>query len=148
MTRAAAYNRGVPTAPSRTLQVVPNPHPDRDYEVAMTVPEFTCLVGTMVQETYGSHPGIRDACARSIFGHAAQVEADIRAAVEAHGLAPPWTAASLALYTQAVLQGAFILAKAQGSAEPAAQCVDHLRRTVELLFNRSPSGSQEKETAP
>ena len=33
----------MPTAPSRTLQVVPNPHPDRDYEVAMTVPEFTCL---------------------------------------------------------------------------------------------------------
>ncbi len=31
------------TAPSKTLEVVPNPHPDRDYEVAMTVPEFTCL---------------------------------------------------------------------------------------------------------
>jgi TetR/AcrR family transcriptional regulator, transcriptional repressor for nem operon len=30
------------------------------------VPEFTCLVGTMVQEAYVSHPGIRDACARSI----------------------------------------------------------------------------------
>ena len=29
--------------PSRTLDVVPNPHPDRDYEVSMTVPEFTCL---------------------------------------------------------------------------------------------------------
>src|SRR6266545_2608020 len=31
------------TAPSKTLEVVPKPHPDRDYEVAMTVPEFTCL---------------------------------------------------------------------------------------------------------
>lgn len=31
------------TAPSKTLEVVPNPHPDRDYEVTMTVPEFTCL---------------------------------------------------------------------------------------------------------
>jgi len=34
---------GMPTTPSRTLEAVPNPHPDRDYEVAMAVPEFTCL---------------------------------------------------------------------------------------------------------
>jgi TetR/AcrR family transcriptional regulator, transcriptional repressor for nem operon len=34
-----------------------------------------------------------------------------------------------------VLQGAFILAKAKG-AEVATDSVDHLRRYVELLFNR------------
>jgi 7-cyano-7-deazaguanine reductase len=33
----------MPTVPSRTLETVPNPHPDRDYEVSMTIPEFTCL---------------------------------------------------------------------------------------------------------
>src|SRR5919202_3479242 len=33
----------MPTKPSRTLDAVPNPHPDRDYEVAMAIPEFTCL---------------------------------------------------------------------------------------------------------
>jgi 7-cyano-7-deazaguanine reductase len=33
----------MPTRPSRTLEAVPNPHPDRDYEVTMAVPEFTCL---------------------------------------------------------------------------------------------------------
>jgi TetR/AcrR family transcriptional repressor of nem operon len=107
------------------------------------VPEFTCLVGTMVQETYGSHPAIRDACARSIAGHVEKIEADIREAIEKNGIDPNWTAASLALYTQAVLQGAFILAKAKDSSAVAAECVDHLRRTVELLFNRS----QEKENA-
>src|SRR5207249_4364102 len=37
------YNPGMRSAPSKTLEVVPNPHPDRDYEVSMTVPEFTCL---------------------------------------------------------------------------------------------------------
>jgi 7-cyano-7-deazaguanine reductase len=31
------------TQPSKTLEVVPNQHPDRDYEVSMVVPEFTCL---------------------------------------------------------------------------------------------------------
>src|SRR5262245_53146575 len=100
------------------------------------IPEFTCLVGTMVQEAYDSHPAIRDACARSIAGHAAKVEADIRAAIEQHGVAGSWSAESLALYTQAVLQGAFILAKARNTAEVAADCVDHLRRYVEQLFNR------------
>ena len=33
----------MPSTPSKTLEVVANAHPDRDYEVAMTVPEFTCL---------------------------------------------------------------------------------------------------------
>ena len=31
------------TQPTKSLEVVPNPHPDRDYEVSMSVPEFTCL---------------------------------------------------------------------------------------------------------
>jgi 7-cyano-7-deazaguanine reductase len=33
----------MPTRPSKALEVVPNPHPDRDYEISMAVPEFTCL---------------------------------------------------------------------------------------------------------
>jgi len=107
------------------------------------LPAFTCLAGTMVQETYDSNPAIRDACARSITGHAATIERDIRAAIAKHGIKPAWTAASLALYTQAVLQGAFILAKATGSAKAAADAVDHLHRYVELLFNRA----QQKEKA-
>ena len=99
------------------------------------IPEFTCLVGTMVQETYDSNPAIRDACARSITGHAATLEGDIREAIEKYGIDPSWTAKSLALHTQAVLQGAFILAKAKGGAKAAAESVDHLRRYFELLFH-------------
>lgn len=97
---------------------------------------FTCLVGTMAQEVYASHPAIRDACAASIFGHAATVERDIAAAMAVHALAPDWTAASLAVHTQAVLQGAFILAKATGDARVARDSVDHLARYVRLLFGR------------
>ncbi len=33
----------MPTSPSKRLEAVPNPHPDRDYEVSMALPEFTCL---------------------------------------------------------------------------------------------------------
>ncbi|MCF8565770.1 preQ(1) synthase [Alicyclobacillus tolerans] len=33
----------VPTQPSKELVVVPNPHPDRVYDVEMSTPEFTTL---------------------------------------------------------------------------------------------------------
>lgn len=97
------------------------------------VADFTCLVGTMVQEVYDSHPAIRDACDRSISGHAAKLEADIESAMRARGIGG-FTAQSLALHTQAVLQGAFILAKAKGDAAVAADSIDHLRRYIVLLF--------------
>lgn len=105
-----------------------------------TVPEFTCLVGTMVQEAYDTSPAIRDACRLSIFTHAERIEADIALAMAQRGLSPDWTAKSLALHTQAVLQGAFILAKAEGGAAIAADSVDHLKRYVELLFSRAADG--------
>jgi TetR/AcrR family transcriptional repressor of nem operon len=50
------------------------------------------------------------------------------------GMAPGWSASSLALYIQSVLQGAFILAKAKHGPAVAADCIDHLRRYLELLF--------------
>lgn len=100
--------------------------------------EFTCLVGTMTQEAYDSHPAIRDACAASILGHAATLEPDIEAAMASRGIkAAGWTAASLARHTQAVLQGAFVLAKATGNREIARESVDHLRRYIELLFEKA-----------
>ena len=98
------------------------------------VPEFTCLVGTMVQEIYDTNPAIRNACDASISAHAEKIEADIAAAMKLHGIRAKWTAESLALHTQAVLQGAFILAKAKNGAEIAVSSVDHLRRYIELLF--------------
>lgn len=99
------------------------------------IAQWTCLVGTMSQEVYDSHPAIREACGASILGHAATLEPDIAAAFEQYGVDPGFSAASLARHTQAVLQGAFILAKATGDAKLARDSVDHLRRYVELIFS-------------
>ena len=105
---------------------------------------FTCLVGTMTQEVFDSHPAIRDACAASIFDHAATLEPDIEAAMEMRGiLNEGWTAKGLARHTQAVLQGAFILAKATGDAELARESVVHLKRYIELLFDKPKQGGDQ-----
>jgi TetR/AcrR family transcriptional regulator, transcriptional repressor for nem operon len=98
--------------------------------------DFTCFAGTMVQEVYDTHPAIRDACNRSISDHAATLVPDIEEAMRQRDLLADWTAESLALYTQATLQGAFILAKAKLNCEVAVECIDHLRRYLELLFNK------------
>ncbi len=98
------------------------------------IAEFTCLAGTMVQEAYAQHPPIRDACGATIGGHAQTLVADIEAAIAARGMAPAWSAQSLALHTQAVLQGAFVLAKALDSAAVARDSVDHLERYIRCLF--------------
>ncbi len=103
-----------------------------------SVPEFTCLVGTMVQETYASYPAIRQACDASISDHAASLEHDIEEAMERatqeRGIDFDCTAQSLALHTQSVLQGAFVLAKARGGPEIAIDSVNHLISYVRLLF--------------
>ena len=107
------------------------------------IPEFTCVVGTMVQETYGQHPEIRDACAASIFGHAGTLVDDIaRGNVQARRRLRLDRRRALAAHTQAVLQGAFILAKAKNDVGVAIESVDHLRRYVELLFSQP--GTKEK----
>jgi 7-cyano-7-deazaguanine reductase len=33
----------MPSQPRHALEVVSNPHPDRDYAVSLEIPEFTCL---------------------------------------------------------------------------------------------------------
>src|SRR6202011_4516854 len=101
------------------------------------LPQFTCLLGTMVQEAYETHPLIREACEKRIGEHASMVEADIAEAMRKYGIDGEWSAGSLALYTQAVIQGAFILAKAKHGPEVAAACLDHLRRYLEMLFHKA-----------
>jgi TetR/AcrR family transcriptional regulator, transcriptional repressor for nem operon len=98
--------------------------------------EFTCFAGTTVQETFATSDNIRAACKASIYGHAETLVADISEAMRRHKIKGDWTAQSLALHTQAVLQGAFILAKASGSAAIAVESANHLRRYIELLFKR------------
>jgi TetR/AcrR family transcriptional repressor of nem operon len=102
------------------------------------LPDYTCLLGTMVQEVFDTHPEIRAACERHISAHAAAVARDIAEAQERYAPDAPWTPESLGLFTQAVIQGAFVLAKARRGPEVAAECLRHLRRYLETQFHRPP----------
>ena len=116
-----------------------------DFRIALlkgSLPQYTCLLGTMVQEVYGTHPAIRDACDQCITHHAAEVAKDIALAKKYYAPDAMWSAESLGLYTQAVIQGSFILAKAKGGPQVAADCLQHLRHYLELLFEVPPQETQ------
>jgi TetR/AcrR family transcriptional regulator, transcriptional repressor for nem operon len=98
------------------------------------LPEFTCLLGTLVQEAYATMPSLRMACEQGIALHAGTLVHDLAEAQARYAPGADWSPESLALYTQASIQGAFILAKAAGSAQVAKDCIAHLRRYVGLLL--------------
>ena len=103
------------------------------------VSDYTCLLGTLVQEIHMSHPALREACMKNMWAHAATVEEIAEAAIKSTGLAH-LDAKSIALHTQAVLQGAFILAKASQDASVASASLVHLEAYIRFLF-RTESGS-------
>jgi TetR/AcrR family transcriptional regulator, transcriptional repressor for nem operon len=96
--------------------------------------DFTCFVGTMVQEAYNTSDPIRAACNASITAYAERLAEDIDAAINTYGIGHGVSALDLAYYIQAVLQGAFIMAKAKGSPGIARDSVAHLKRYIEMLF--------------
>jgi TetR/AcrR family transcriptional regulator, transcriptional repressor for nem operon len=103
------------------------------------VEDFTCFVGTMVQETFASNDAIRAACDVSISTYAKRLAEDIQPAIDAYGIRDGVTALDLAYHIQAVLQGAFIMAKAKNDPAIARDSVTHLKRYVQMLFDQKES---------
>lgn len=105
--------------------------------------EWSCYAGTTIQEVHETHPRIRDACAVSIEHHLASLRALIDDALEEHPV-PGLDSASLAVHFQAVIQGAFVMAKARQDRQAAVDAVDHLYRYVEMLFSRSTTSKKSR----
>jgi TetR/AcrR family transcriptional regulator, transcriptional repressor for nem operon len=105
---------------------------------------FTCFVGTMVQETFASNDAIRAACDASITAYAERLAEDIQPAIDRYGIRFGTTAIDLAYHIQAVLQGAFILAKAKNDPAIARESVMHLKRYVTMLFDQKEATNGER----
>ena len=113
------------------------------------LPEYTCLLGTLVQETYDTHPEIRLACEQALSAHTAELTRDVEAARQLYAPAATWSAQSVGNFIQAVLQGSFILAKAMQGPEVVRENLAHLRRYLRVLFQPdSYSEPKKKERHP
>jgi TetR/AcrR family transcriptional regulator, transcriptional repressor for nem operon len=100
--------------------------------------DYTCLLGTLVQETYASHPQLREACDRGMASHIGALIGDIEAAKQRYAPHASWTAQSVGYFIQSVLQGSFIYAKAKQDAATVRDSLEHLRRYLNFTFNRTP----------
>jgi TetR/AcrR family transcriptional regulator, transcriptional repressor for nem operon len=110
-----------------------------DFRAAMMdgpAEDFTCFVGTMVQESFASNDALRAAADASMSAYAERLAEDIAAAVANYRVGDRVDALSLAYHVQAVLQGAFILAKAKGDSEIARDSTAHLKRYIQMLFGQ------------
>jgi TetR/AcrR family transcriptional repressor of nem operon len=105
--------------------------------LAGELPDYTCLLGTLVQETYATHPDIRAACDRGMSRHIAELTRDVKAAKKLYARRAPWSAESVGYFIQSVLQGSFVFAKAKQSPEVVRENLEHLRRYLKRLFTQS-----------
>lgn len=106
--------------------------------IAGPAEDYSCFVGTMVQEAFATSDALRSASDASITAYGERLAQDIQQAIDRHGVADGITALGLAYHVQAVLQGAFVLAKAKGDPSYARETVGHLKRYVAMLFEKEP----------
>jgi TetR/AcrR family transcriptional repressor of nem operon len=103
--------------------------------LAGPVAKYTCYVGTVLHEVHDTHPELAADSAASILRQAALLEADLAAALgndadEAH---------DLALHIEATIQGALLMATAEGGSVGARASLSHLRRYLEARLGRTTS---------
>ena len=113
-----------------------------DFRMAMIAgpaEDYSCFVGTMVQEAFATSDALREASGASITAYGERLAQDFKQAIDRYGIADGITALGVAYHVQAVLQGAFVLAKAKGDPAYARDTVAHLKRYVSMLFAKEPT---------
>ncbi len=99
--------------------------------------EYTCLLGTLVQETYDTHPEIRVGCDVGMSNHIAELTKDVESAKALYAPTADWSAESVGYFIQSVLQGGFIFAKAKQSPVVVREDLAHLKRYLGTLFGKT-----------
>lgn len=110
------------------------------------LPEYTCLLGTMVQETYATHPDIGAACDRGMSSRIAEPTRDIEAAEQRYAPNAAWSAESVGYFIQSVLQGTFIFAKANQNPDVARESLAQLRRYLGVPFSQTRNTNRKEKS--
>ncbi len=100
---------------------------------------ITCFAGTMVQEVFASSDAIRDGCRATITDHAMTLAGYFREAISTYPPIRPADADSLALYSQTILQGGFVLSKALNDNTPLIDAIARFKEYLMLLFGKEPT---------
>ncbi|MEO8242758.1 MAG: TetR/AcrR family transcriptional regulator [bacterium] len=88
---------------------------------------YACYAGTVVAETYATDLPVYPVASAAIADHITFIARHTAAALQDCGQ-PPTRAHALSTFIQCTIQGALILAKAEGDATPALACLDELER--------------------
>lgn len=129
-TFAGSGHRDPPSPAARVLAYI-------DFRMSLLagpVARYACYVGSVLQEVHDTHPELAADSAASLLAQAALLEDDLEAALgaaanEAH---------ELAIHIEATIQGALLIAKAQGGSAGARTSLAHLRRYLEFRLQRDP----------
>lgn len=110
-----------------------------DFRLAMIAgpaEDYSCFVGSMVQEAFATSDAVRAAGDASITAYSKRLAEDIQQAIDRYGAPAGVSALGLAYHVQAVLQGAFVLAKAKGDPAYPRETIGHLKRYLSLIFGK------------
>lgn len=98
-------------------------------------PEFKgCLMGTVLQETSRTHPKLREACCAGVEGAYAFFEKEFKAAKAKHAPKSGIDPRKMAEFYMSVVQGSFLLAKAQGSPKVIENNLKTLKQQIQKAF--------------
>ncbi len=102
------------------------------------VATYACYAGTVVAETYNTDLPVYPVARAAIADHVAFIATHVAEALKESGQNPS-RAHAISTFIQGTIQGALILAKAEGGATPALACLDELERHLknELTPKRS-----------
>lgn len=101
-----------------------------------------CLITTFIQELSQTHPEIQNICVKGLKEWAAMLTVDLKLAKEKYAPDSKIDVNSLANYCVTVVEGAQILAKANGKSRDFDESIGHLKTYLTMVFKPKQRGGR------
>ena len=95
-----------------------------------------CLIGNLAQELSYTHPKIRSECAECLAEVAKDLEVDLAAAKTKHAPKSSIDPRGLSEHFVAIMEGSFVLAKAQQNERLVGENLLHFKQYLQFLFKK------------
>jgi len=103
-----------------------------------------CLIATFIQELSMSHPEIQTLCVRGLKELASMLEVELQCAQQKYKTQEPLDIHGLANYCVVVIEGAQVMAKANGNKKIIQASIEHLKKYLLTLFTSNKGGRNER----